>query len=287
MNHKLPVLRVFTEALYLLWMKRGFAAALGWPVILLSGLLGLGLDMDRFALPFVGASNAAGDSLSAKLTEGVQLALVYAGLQFVLLSMVAVYWHRNILLQKTRTPLLPLRADGAFWRYIGKAIRIFLIMIVFFLAVFLAGMFKATLSQMLVPAGMDANAAFLFDAAVFAIIAVVMLTVIFRVSLALPAAAIGHTDFGLKTAWRETRGNSLRILVLQMLALLVGAGVTAAETGMLQAVEATLGTPPQWFKLGLNAAANFLYVLFAVGLLSLTYAYITNYMPPQDARMDA
>lgn len=115
----------------------------------------------------------------------------------------AVNWHRFVLLEDYQSGWIPaLRVDRVL-SYFGHGLLIGLVVVGCMIPV-----------GMVVGLGMAANAGvavlFMFGALVL------LLIVFYRISLVLPAAAIG-SPLGLKGAWAATRGQSWTIIGLAML----------------------------------------------------------------------
>lgn len=288
MSHKLPSWHIFKKALSLVWEKSGFALQVGWPVIVMSAGLGLAIDAGYEVLPSaMGASGTASGpgATGPGLTGQI---LFISAVQSFLLAVVAVYWHRNILLQERQAPALPLRFDAVVWRYIGYAILLFLVTIAILLGAGAMFTLVAGLSGTLTQAGdVTSGAGGLLVGLLLIGFVLGLLVVIFRCSLVLPAAAIGHHGFSLGVSWRTTRGNGWQILALHVLTLLFAVG-TGFAIGVGKAAAVTLiGSTPQWMVLAGTAAINLVYVLLGISLLSLSYAYLTYQMPQEDAAMEA
>jgi len=176
-----------------------------WPwlaiVVAVTGVLGLGLGMDFEQDP------SAQFALNACLLLGS--------------TMIAVSWHRGLLLGEPGGPDSAFRFDRPFWRYIGTAILAALLVI--------AGVGVPAVVFVLAFVGLLGQQAAAGAAAVPLIVLVfAILPIVCRLIPALPMAAIGAPAPLLRGAWRLTRGNGWRILGALLVVSLVGSLIQAA-----------------------------------------------------------
>ena len=122
---------------------------------------------------------------------------------------IAVAWHRPMILGERPGFSGSNVATQTVWRYIGMAIAIFLINFLPALGV----LFPAL--HFLLPAeeaGGDSPPLGLFAVIpLMLVLAAVGLAVAFRLSLLLPARAVGDVSIRFKQAWLRTRGNTWRL----------------------------------------------------------------------------
>lgn len=267
MSRKLPVMETFGKALSLVWERRAFVLAISWPYLIASAIvigIGLSLALEQ-PLP-----QPDGEASDPDVFEAV-LSLV----QGFFLAILAVYWHRNILLREEQAPALPLRFDAYVWRYIGYLLLLALVSIA---VITLGSMLAAAL---VVGAGIGAA---LIGALVIPFV-VLALVVMFRASLVLPAAAVGDRDMSLRRSWRLTRGNTWRLLGLQLLLLAIplGLSVLAALIGMsLGDTQVSL-----WLQVAADTVIGWVFTLVGLAILSLLYAWFMHNAPPVDAELKA
>ncbi|CUH79628.1 hypothetical protein TRM7557_02492 [Tritonibacter multivorans] len=128
-----------------------------------------------------------------------------------------VNWHRYVLLEEYPTGWLNLPKSDRIFAYVGQMLVLFLVGFVFMLIFgFVAGVIGVAVSQI----------------AAFAIIVVgwlVLIPVATRLSLILPAAAIGQ-PLTLKEAWSKTQGAMGIVVVLVILLGLIGGFVQLVAT---------------------------------------------------------
>jgi hypothetical protein len=129
------------------------------------------------------------------------LVLLVAGLS------TAVAWHRRIILSEHPGFSGSNVATKNLWRYAGMGLAIFLIVGLPLLVV-IVPMFL-----LLAPVARGGSPGFtILIPVIFFLLALVALTVALRLSLLLPARAVGDLGLTFKETWNRTRGNTWRIL---------------------------------------------------------------------------
>lgn len=286
MNRKIPPWQIFQKAVWYLWEKRWFALQIGWPLVVLSLLYGLAIDAGYLSNSAALQPGSAAESQVAWSWSALAAGAAVIAVQMFLLAIIAVFWHRSILLGETTSAAVPFRFDRVLWRYVGYAILVTLFIglvwigIGSFVGIAVGVMGAISGSQ----AGSQPIVAIV--ATPIAIVGIpLVLVVLFRVSLVLPAAAIDRHGFGLRAAWHLTRGNSWRILALQLMTIPLALVIAFAGALIGRLATTILGAPPIWASLAGNTALNFIYVVITIGLLSLTYAYLAYDLPEPDAEM--
>lgn len=301
MNRSLPAWPIVKRALLMPIQHGVFTLAIGWPVILLTAWHPLAVLLALVDPPSVTSEQ------KAQMAWNVQTIALGAGallIPFVyafLLTVIAVFWHRHVLLQESRPPLLPLRFDMIQLRYIGYAILVSVVIVgawflgssaIVLILALMAQWGDSTIGKILLVVGFLV----LFPLSFYILVA------FFRLSLVLPAAAIGHRGFGLREAWRASSGNSwtilgMHLLLMPILIIIVipltliivyfgGTGFSASPGGSEIYVTGATGLRLVLFAVA-NAALNLYFTLVGIGMLSLTYAYLIYDPPKQDAQMEA
>lgn len=130
--------------------------------------------------------------------------------------MVAVSWHRGLLLGEPGGPMSAFRLDGAFLRYIGGAIIATLVVIIC-LAVPL-GAIGFALSTFL-----SNDEAAIGAGLALAVVLPIAVPLSARLLLVLPMAAVDDPSPLLRGAWRLGRGNGWRLAGALLLLSLIGA----------------------------------------------------------------
>ena len=121
---------------------------------------------------------------------------------------IAVAWHRRLLLDEAPGFSGSNVATGHVWRYIGMAMLIVLITAWPAVLIFIAMYFMSPFNTG-VPQPPSSQLFYIILAAL--ILFCVGMVVAQRLSILLPARAIGDMNFTMKQAWARTRGNTWRI----------------------------------------------------------------------------
>lgn len=164
----------------------------------------------------------------------------------VMLSSIAVGWHRHQLLGEA-PQWLHVRMNAMVWRYAGLLCLITV-----------PEMTIEVVKELLFPGSLDRERAGTFDwsaqATAWFVIYVVVAGLVARLSLGLPAGALG-SRISIRQSWARTRGNSLRFIVL-----------TACLQALLEAIFVLLNI---YFQHPLNSIEAFVGSILAVTLLCL------------------
>ena len=179
------------------------------------------------------------------------------------LASIAVNWHRALLLGERPGSFAFVRLDGPVWHYVG------------FAAVIMIIRWAASLPQML--SALGNNGAPAGNPLLIALGSVVLLvTVMFlpRLSLALPAAAIGDGNAQMSEGFAATRGNTWRLAWGSLLCLLpaIVLGIFAATVWPGPA--AMMSSSP--LAIAIRCAIGFVWPFFGVvlvGFMSYVYAH--------------
>ena len=181
---------------------------------------------------------------------------VIVALSLVASSSVAVSWHRFILIDAPLKDVSIFRADRLVWLYLVRTLAIFLLCLVPLVALLVIGNFVPPILQPLI----------------FALFLQLMVFG-YRMSISLPAQAIGETKIGIKEALELTRHNNLRIfglIALTYLALILVFLAFVIMIGALPANIALLGS----FILGLPVL--FFHLLLTTNLLTSLYGFFVQ-----------
>jgi hypothetical protein len=184
---------------------------------------------------------------------------------------IAVNWHRYILKDEMAEGWQRLRVDDLTWRYIGNFILILLLMIACGVGV----------GVLLMLAGYIVGA-ILGQTLAMVILVPVMITLYFyaivatyRLSVKLPAVALGRTDFSMRDAWKATAGNDWRILGLLALFIvcMVIIGLVMALGGL---IFNSLGAVGISISIAIQVLVNWLATILGVTLLTSLYGYFVE-----------
>lgn len=187
----------------------GYAFRISWPWYLVLAALNIGT--------FAVASFALAGGIEVHPGFYVPIAILVALVTILAFASIAVNWHRYILLDRVPVGAELFRLDGLTWRYVGNVWLIAFIVGIVFMIGMLPLVFLGGLSEVIgVVAFIIGLAGFIF---------VVIST--YRLSVKLPAIAIGRRDFALSDAWAATRDNKLPIflVILFQFLLLIGVAI--------------------------------------------------------------
>ena len=247
---KLPVFLTLKHALNAAvhFRSAGIRIALPWTLALAAfGTLNLIL---------FGAADLAstGNEISIRPTD-----MIFDALSMVAFSSIAVNWHRYILLDEVPTPERIFRLDLPVWKYIGRTLLILIAVIVPVIVV------------VVVVTAVNPNTRNLFSFPLF-----VAGVYFMRMSVALPAAALGRKDFGIKDALKTTEGNNWQFAGLFALNILILLGAFLALNLILAMVANINLTAVKICAVVLSIPANLFLVLFSVSLLSSLYGFFAE-----------
>lgn len=217
------------------------------------------------------SSELIGNGMDAYMRSDVAIGyLLLTLLQVVVyalaLASIAVLWHRMILLDETSDASFPFRVDRPVWLYIGYGLLIMLLIMVPSIVVFGAASGLAILGGPLV----------ILAVALGVIIYVLVLIATLRLSIVLPAVAVGHEGFGLRDAWEATRGNGLRFLGASLLIALGMILIGAALGLVVGLIGVVTGGFVHVLTNIITVLVNVLGTLVGVSSLSLVYGYLVK-----------
>jgi hypothetical protein len=182
----------------------------------------------------------------------------------VAFSSIAVSWHRHIL-NGSRVPLITF--DYTVWRYLWNGILIMLMTALVatpvILAIYMVDLLNSAL-QVLV--------ALLVPIALYIIIFLMM----YRLSIKLPALAIGRPSYGFKESWNDTKGQIWQFLILGAIMTFIGKLVSSIEQGMqeqLPQMDSFLG---RYGLISVEPVVELIFTGLAISILTYTYAYFAE-----------
>jgi hypothetical protein len=185
----------------------------------------------------------------------------------VAFASIAVSWHRHILIggDLDRVPWLML--DRAVWRYWWNGMAIFLFAVLVALPVafviFWIGGLISTFEVVIDIIGFIALFAIIFQ-------------ILYRLSIKLPAIAIGKQSYSYKESWKDTKGKTLQFVILGTIVAFLGKFVSSIEKATvlsLPKIDSFLG------HYGLISVEPLLQLIFSglvISMLTYTYAYFAE-----------
>lgn len=200
---KLPVWQAFMFAVRAFFKNIAVAFSISWPWLVLRVLSLLWLTI-----------SIANDS---EFTSVAWFALIVSFIILVVVySNIAVRWHRYLSTGEASSGLRGLRFDGAMGSYFVNVIVLAIIFVMALVAIALP------FQLILLFAGFDP-----YSVAVLGLYAAILPVMVLglRLSIKLPAVALGHFGFGLGSAMSATSGNFWRLAGLSLLVFLPGIAV--------------------------------------------------------------
>lgn len=241
MAKNLPVFEILDHSFQLTIKNLGAAFRFSWAWILAGvGLLGL--------TALAGVSKGG-----LSVQGGLMLFSPFFLLIFLAAVSIAVVWHRYILLDEGSAMAFNLRADGAVWRYLGNVILIFLAAVV---ALIPFGMVSALFSAKIIT---QIGAAF-------------VMPLVYRMSIKLPAIALGETGFTFKDALDYSSGNYWRFLGLSVIIMILSVLIELADK-MLLGIGSVLGAPGTIVASILAIIPQLIFAIFNISILTTLYGY--------------
>jgi hypothetical protein len=195
---KLPIQQTINHMLSSTFNNLGFALKAQWPWFVLLAVA-LSLLGSVFGFEFWGDQAATikyfEDNPGMIFVSFVSFFGMFL-LAFLAFSSCAVNWHRYVLLDEVpQTISAMLRVDATVWRYFGNLILIGLILIPLILPLMV-------ISVPLVPENIA-----MFGLLALAYVTFVISPILYRLSIKLPAIALGRQDFRMGDAWNSSRDN--------------------------------------------------------------------------------
>jgi hypothetical protein len=192
--------------------------------------------------------------------------LVLALVSLVAFASIAVNWHRYILLDEMPKGREVFRLDDKTWRYFGNLLLILLILVGACLLVMLPLSILAA----------STNAAE-FSVVLIALIILPIAGILsLRLSVKLPAIALGRRDFLLKDAWSVTQANILPLFFIALFQIVFFFGFVL----VMLLLQYTIGTasPAIWDIVGtvLQMAVNWIFTIFGITILTSLYGFFVE-----------
>lgn len=197
-----------TQVICASFANLGAAFHVSWPWLLL--LVPLQFLYFRFAEPSL-------EPDSEFTPASWLLGIVFFCVNLVAASSIAINWHRFLLLGEEPDGWRRLRIDGPVWRYVGNIIL--LGVMIALPAILMVAVVMLAWSAMLYSA---AGAEALQNLEIATFLGVMLpMTILYRLSIKLPAIALDRDDYGFRHGWRDSKGHFLGILGFTVLISMV------------------------------------------------------------------
>lgn len=264
---RLPVIEAFSHAVRSTTSNLPFAFHVSWPWMAV--LLPILIAGQLYVLAGVGDSQAT-------TTRAIPVQVLVGLCAMLAFSSIAVNWHRYVLLDEVPQGRERLRLDDKVWRYFGNAILIVLIIGicagVIALAAILLGIAAGVVSVATDTAGFAALVGMLAMIAFFTV-AVFGLAAFYRLSIKLPAVALGRSDFGLADAWRSSAGNIWPLTGIAVLYFLVGICFSLVLIAFNALVGFIGGSATVALVVAIQLVVNWVLTILGITLLTSLYGF--------------
>ena len=259
---KLPVTGAMSHALSSTRNFIGFAFYISWPWILM--LLPLNVAVNLYLVNHNLTDPTKYNGTASALT------FILSAANILVYSSIAVNWHRFVLLDDVPVGLQRLRLDGLTLRYFFNVIGIM------FMVGLLAAICMVPVGILLAMFGgtLHGLPAFLFGLAILPIVGFLLVS-FYRLSVKLPAVALGRTDFTFGNAWRATSDNFWQFLGLFLLFLICTVIVLLALL-MAAFIFRSFGLAGLSISLAMQVMVNWLMTILGVTLLTSLYGFFVE-----------
>ena len=241
---KLSPFKAISHAFNSVYTYRSAALRIGlfWiPVLFLLGLAEIMVGPPDMKVP--------------KLDLPVLLQIVTAIVGFIGFCSMAVSWHRFILRDELGPPS---RLDGPVWRYAGNSLLIMSIIVVPTIAAVVLSLLIQNIGILFLPLALVAGA------------------VVTRLSIKLPAVALGRSDFGFRDAWKVSEDNFWQILGLFLLNMAVVFGTLLVLVLVAGAIGSISPAAAKVFLLISDAVLKLFLTLFNASIFTSLYGFFVE-----------
>ena len=257
MTRKLPAGTCIKHAVNSVRNNIAYAFRISWPWYAVIAVLSI------LTFTLLGALAAGGDYSALQIGN-----FVIAALTLLALAAIAVNWHRYILLDEVPQAGNIIRLDGKTWRYLGNLLLVALILGI------IATVVTVPLVLLAAPFYSEAVIAV---AAVIGLVAVLFLAIFsVRLSVKLPAIALGRQDFTFSNALAATRGNNLAlflILLFQFGLAIAASLVVLFFQHLLVGIHPTFGFIT---TLLIQLAVNWILTILGITILTSLYGFFVE-----------
>ncbi len=195
------------------------------------------------------------DPQAAELGAAHMIQLISGVVGLLGFSSMAVNWHRFILRDEMGSSA---RLDAGVFRYAGNSLLIMLIVAMPVLAVMALSMFAPILSVLLLPLGLLLGAA------------------VMRLSIKLPAVALGRKDFTFRDAWAASAGQGWRFVGLLLLNAVIVLAIVVMAMLILHGVSLVSAAAVLAAALAIQAAAGLFLTLLNASIFTSLYGFFVE-----------
>jgi hypothetical protein len=258
MTRQLPATRCVGHAILSVRNNIVYAFRISWPWYAVITLIGLGAN-------FI-AQNITGGNVEANPGPVIPLYLIVAFINILGFSSIAVNWHRYILLDEVPRGSELFRLDDKVWRYFGNVLLIVLIIFGIGLALGIPVGVLATLSE----------ATAVLGVILFLVALPFIVIVFYRLSVKLPAIALGRRDFLMRDAWAATRENKLSIFLVGLFHFLIALGMVLVLFALTLALVAMNEMLAVIVSTIIQVVLSWLLAIFGITILTSLYGFFVE-----------
>ncbi len=261
---KLPIGKTIGHMLASTYNNIGFALRAQWPWMAI-------LVAANFLLPLAAGVplNLPDEQMEQMFKVDPSLVARYIIFVFAIVliwalafSSIAVNWHRYILLSEVPKGIRKLRLDSSVWRYFGTVLLICLILIpVLMPAIFLGNAF--------LPA--------YFSIWMLIYVVLVAIPLVNRLSIKLPAVALGRHDFGFSDAMKTSAQNWWQLVVIgfvvSAISLILGIMLPLPAFSFIITLGQNAG---MWFDVIVRAGVNWFMLVMGITFFTSLYGFFVE-----------
>jgi hypothetical protein len=266
---QLPVIKAINHAIKSTTDNLAFAFHVSWPWILV--MLPLNVATNLYIVLNNLQPDRGGEPDPAAIAKFFMVSAPLAIASVIAYASIAVNWHRYILLDEIANGWQRLRIDSLTWRYIGNFILIFLLLMA---CSFGAGLVLVLAGFILRAIVGDTVMAVILVPVIFALYFYAIVAT-YRLSVKLPAVALGRSDFSMGDAWSATTGNDWRMLALLGL-FIVCVLLVGLVTLMATLIFNNLGTVGLSVSIAIQVLINWVATILGVTLLTSLYGFFVE-----------
>lgn len=258
MTRTLPAGTCISHAINSVRNNIAYAFRISWPWYLVLIILGFGAGLL--------ANNVSGGNPEANPGSVLPIYLSLGLFNLLAFSSIAVNWHRYILLDEVPAGSGLFRLDDKTWRYFGNVLLITLILIAVSMLIVAPLTFLGSL--------MNAPTALAFLGAAAALCLAGIL--FFRLSIKLPAIALGRRDFSLSNGLAATRDNNQPLFLVFLFEIAAAIGMILVL--LLLVLIAGVISETLAFALGtvLQILVNWIFTIFGITVLTSLYGFFVE-----------
>ena len=242
------------------WLVLIYAAAFGTLYLATPNLLSATLIQDPYGVQGA-AATAGSDSVFFLLLFVLAAVFMFWGI-----SVVAIAWHRYILLEEVPRGIIPYRKEFPVGRYFwyGVGVSLLAVLAVAIISAILGRAIGPYFLQVLqAPSGGASIGAFLLGL----FVGTIALMLYLRMALVLPAVAL-EGQLNIRQAWTTTSGHAAAIVVVALILALINVVVPP----MINLVTAALPL----MNSALNGLYQWFYFMLNISVLSTLYGHIVQ-----------